>query len=40
MLLNSSVPGLSAAIRLRQLAQEQNKEVRVCVVEKGSAIGK
>ncbi|CAF0734503.1 unnamed protein product [Adineta steineri] len=33
------VPGLSAAIRLRQLAKEQNKEIRVCLVEKGSTIG-
>ncbi|CAF4435969.1 unnamed protein product, partial [Adineta steineri] len=39
ILLNYSVPGLSAAIRLRQLAKEQNKEIRVCLVEKGSTIG-
>ena len=32
--------GLSAAIKLRQLAKEQNKELRVCVVEKASTIGK
>jgi hypothetical protein len=38
--LNYSVPGLSAAIKLRQLAKEQNKEIRVCLVEKGSTIGK
>ncbi|KAJ3295243.1 hypothetical protein HDU79_009564 [Rhizoclosmatium sp. JEL0117] len=31
--------GLSAAIRIRQLAQEQNKDVRVFVVEKGSEVG-
>ncbi|CAF3371309.1 unnamed protein product [Rotaria sp. Silwood2] len=31
--------GLSAAIKLRQLANQQNKEVRVCVVEKASTIG-
>ncbi|MBC8267224.1 MAG: electron transfer flavoprotein-ubiquinone oxidoreductase [Rhodospirillaceae bacterium] len=31
--------GLSAAIRLRQLAAEQDREVSVCVVEKGSEIG-
>jgi electron-transferring-flavoprotein dehydrogenase len=31
--------GLSAAIRLMQLAQENNREVTVCVVEKGSEIG-
>ncbi|HEC90821.1 MAG TPA: electron transfer flavoprotein-ubiquinone oxidoreductase [Alphaproteobacteria bacterium] len=31
--------GLAAAIRLRQLAVEQNRDVTVCVVEKGSEIG-
>jgi electron-transferring-flavoprotein dehydrogenase len=31
--------GLSAAIRLRQLAQQQNRELSVCVLEKGSEIG-
>jgi len=31
--------GLSAAIRLKQLAQEQGKEIGVCVLEKGSEIG-
>ncbi|PRG71948.1 electron transfer flavoprotein-ubiquinone oxidoreductase [Burkholderia multivorans] len=31
--------GLSAAIRLKQMAQERNAEVSVCVLEKGSAIG-
>ncbi|CAF3827082.1 unnamed protein product, partial [Rotaria sp. Silwood1] len=31
--------GLSAAIKLRQLATQQNKEIRVCVVEKASTIG-
>ena len=31
--------GLSAAIRLRQLAAERDREVSVCVVEKGSEIG-
>ncbi|CAF1252117.1 unnamed protein product [Rotaria sordida] len=31
--------GLSAAIKLRQLSSQQNKEIRVCVVEKGSTIG-
>jgi electron-transferring-flavoprotein dehydrogenase len=31
--------GLGAAIRLRQLAAEHNREVSVCVVEKGSEIG-
>ena len=31
--------GLSAAIRLRQLAAEKEQEITVCVVEKGSEIG-
>src|SRR5688572_19576708 len=31
--------GLAAAIRLKQLAAERNKEVGVCVLEKGSEIG-
>jgi len=31
--------GLSAAIRLKQLAAEQNHEVSVCVIEKGAEIG-
>jgi electron-transferring-flavoprotein dehydrogenase len=31
--------GLSAAIRLKQLAAEQNREVSVCVLEKGGELG-
>ncbi len=31
--------GLSAAIRFKQLCQEQGQELEVCVVEKGSEIG-
>jgi len=31
--------GLSAAIRLKQLATEQGREVSVCVIEKGSELG-
>ena len=31
--------GLSAAIKLSQLAQEQEQEVSICVVEKGSEVG-
>ncbi|NUT60946.1 electron transfer flavoprotein-ubiquinone oxidoreductase [Herbaspirillum sp. C9C3] len=31
--------GLSAAIRLKQLAAQQNREVSVCVLEKGSEVG-
>ncbi len=32
--------GLSAAIRLKQLALESGQDVRVCLVEKSSEIGK
>lgn len=32
--------GLSAACRLKQLANEQGKELRVCLVEKAAEIGK
>ena len=31
--------GLSAAIRLMQMAQEKEQELMVCVIEKGSEIG-
>lgn len=32
--------GLSAACRLKQMANEQGKELRVCLVEKAAEIGK
>lgn len=32
--------GLSAACKLKQLANEQGKELRVCLVEKAAEIGK
>jgi len=31
--------GLSAAIRLMQMAEEKKQELMVCVIEKGSEIG-
>ena len=31
--------GLSAAIRLKQLASHSGKDVSVCLIEKGSEIG-
>src|SRR5258708_2889495 len=31
--------GLAAAIRLKQLAQAENRELSVCIVEKGSEVG-
>ncbi len=32
--------GLAASIRLKQLAQKEGKELRVCLVEKGAEIGR
>ena len=31
--------GLSAAIRLKQLAQETGRDLEVCLIEKGSEVG-
>ena len=31
--------GLSTAIKIKQLAAENNQEVSVCLIEKGSEIG-
>jgi electron-transferring-flavoprotein dehydrogenase len=31
--------GMSAAIQLKQLAAQQEKEMRICVVEKAAEIG-
>lgn len=31
--------GLSAAIKLRQLCEEHNKDISVCLLEKGSQVG-
>jgi len=39
VIVGAGPAGLSAAIRLRQLAAEAGKEVTVCVVEKGSEVG-
>lgn len=39
VIVGAGPSGLSAAIRLRQLAAEQEEEISVCVVEKGSEIG-
>lgn len=32
--------GLSAAIRLKQMCKKFNQELRICVVEKASEVGK
>jgi electron-transferring-flavoprotein dehydrogenase len=39
VVVGAGVSGLAAAIRLMQLAREQEKEITVCVVEKGSEVG-
>ncbi|MEK9843057.1 electron transfer flavoprotein-ubiquinone oxidoreductase [Thalassospira sp.] len=39
VVVGAGVSGLSAAIKLMQLAQEHEKEITVCVVEKGSEVG-
>lgn len=31
--------GLSAAIRIKQLCQESGNDIRVCLIEKGAAVG-
>lgn len=39
VIVGAGPSGLSAAIRLKQLATEQNHEISVCVIEKGSEVG-
>ena len=39
VIIGGGPAGLSAAIRLKQLANESGSDVRVCVVEKASQIG-
>jgi electron-transferring-flavoprotein dehydrogenase len=39
VIVGAGPAGLAAAIRLKQLAAEHQKEVSVCVVEKGSEVG-
>ena len=39
VIVGAGPAGLSAGIRIRQLAQEQSKEVSVCIIEKGSEVG-
>lgn len=39
VIVGAGPSGLSAAIRLKQLAAEHNQEVGVCVLEKGSEVG-
>lgn len=39
VIVGAGPAGLSAAIRLKQLANQHEKELRVCLVEKASQIG-
>ncbi|MEM7654456.1 MAG: NAD(P)/FAD-dependent oxidoreductase, partial [Pseudomonadota bacterium] len=39
VIVGAGPAGLSAAIRLKQLAAEQDREITVCVLEKGSEVG-
>ncbi|EGG16061.1 electron transfer flavoprotein-ubiquinone oxidoreductase [Cavenderia fasciculata] len=39
VIVGAGPSGLSAAIRIKQLCQEQGKDLRVCVVEKGAEVG-
>lgn len=39
LIVGGGPAGLAAAIKLKQLALEENKEIRVCLIEKSSVIG-
>ncbi len=39
LIVGGGPAGLSSACRIKQLADENNQEISVCVVEKGSEIG-
>ena len=39
LIVGAGPAGLAAAIRLKQLAVANNKDISVCVVEKGSEVG-
>jgi len=39
VIVGGGVAGLSASIRMKQLSQKMNKDIDICVVEKGSEIG-
>ena len=39
VIVGAGPAGLSAAIKLKQLANEQSKEISICLVEKGSEVG-
>ncbi len=39
VIVGAGPSGLSAAIKLKQLAAKENKEVKVCILEKGAQVG-
>jgi len=39
VIVGAGASGLSSAIRIKQLAAKNNKEISVCIVEKGSEVG-
>ena len=39
IIVGAGPAGLSAAIRLAQLSQQNNKPLEICVIEKGDAVG-
>jgi electron-transferring-flavoprotein dehydrogenase len=39
LIVGAGPAGLSCAIKIKQLAQAQNREISVCVIEKGSEVG-
>ncbi|GEQ98799.1 hypothetical protein JCM17844_24360 [Iodidimonas gelatinilytica] len=39
VIVGAGPAGLAAAIRLRQLAEKEGRDVSVCVLEKGSEVG-
>lgn len=40
VIVGAGPAGLSAAIRLKQLCRERNTDLSVCILEKGSEVGK
>ncbi len=39
VIVGAGPSGLAAAIRLKRLAEEQGREVSVCILEKGAEVG-
>lgn len=40
LIVGGGPAGMSAAIRLRQLAEQNGKELRICLVEKAAEVGR